>query len=174
MVYNVNMIERMFAGVTANMWQEEYLRSIVDQTVVHVTDKVAGILLRPSPDSRCLPDQGWAAISIAITGMEDGPFTLYYRAEPHVFRAIAEKMKRRPVDDEQDMAVYLKEYFNILCGHIISRINRETKSSMRFGIPTYHEEGKPISGEHALRICYECAEQNGSASITGVAQKIDF
>ena len=68
----------------------------------------------------------------------------------------------------------LKEYFNILCGHIISRINRETKSSMRFGIPTYHEEGKTADGDHALRICYVCAEQNGRASITGIAQKIEL
>lgn len=153
-------------------WDKDYLYNVVNETVIKVTQKMIGVTLKPSFCALEDMEKDWAAIRLVLTGLDSGCFSFYYRAQPQVYRMIAEKMKGQPIVDTQDMEMYLKEYFNILCGQIISRINRETKSSMRFGIPTYHEKGIDLAADPAVRICYECMGKDGTVSITGVGKKI--
>lgn len=153
------------------MWDKDYIYNLVNETVINVTKRVAGITLSPSPESAENFDADWSVIKISISGMEN-ECSFYYRAQPHVYRAIAEFMKRRPLESDEDMEVYIKEYFNILCGRIVSRLNRETKSSMRFGLPIYSETGEAPWGDPMFRLCFECMGSDGIISITGVAKKV--
>lgn len=152
------------------MWSNQHLHDIVNETVVSVTKKLADLELSP-----CLEEnegeRGWAVLRINITGLGDDDFAFFFRAKPRIYYAIAERMKRAPIEDVNDLEIYVKEYFNILCGNIISRINRDQKTSMRFGIPDYYADGVVSEMPPLMKVFYECVDDNVSISLTGVASK---
>lgn len=110
------------------------VQQILDDAARDITKRLAGIELEraqwPQGDSSDI-----ASLYTATTGSYS--ITVVYHAETRLLRYIAEKMKRRPIEDAEEVEMYAKEYFNILCGHIISKINRLTKASARFGVPNY-------------------------------------
>lgn len=113
---------------------EQDFQKILDNAVRDITKRIAGIDLEtakwPQGD-----DNEVASLYTDTRGSYK--ITVVYHAETRLLRYIANKMARRPVEDPEDVEMYAKEYFNILCGNIISTINQMTKSSARFGIPQY-------------------------------------
>ena len=153
------------------MWTNKQLEGIVNDTVVSVTKRLAGISLFPCDTVSDCDDASWAVLKIAITGLDENNFSFYYRAPSHVYKAIAEHMKQGEVENAEDMEIYLKEYFNILCGNIISKINRAINTSMRFGIPDYYDQGVITEQTQLMKVCYECQDAAGRISITGISDK---
>lgn len=110
------------------------IEKILDDTVRDITKRLANIELKKADWSQSdLNDV--ASLYTATTGSYK--ITVVTHAETRLLRYIAEKMARRTVDEPEDVEMYSKEYFNILCGHIISKINQKTKSSARFGVPHF-------------------------------------
>lgn len=143
---------------------EELLHRIIDEAVINITKRVANITLKRSDGLRP-GSSGHSTLRITTTGAYR--MTFVYRAPPRVFQIIADTMKRRSCTDEADMAEYVKEYFNILCGRIVSGINRETGASVRFGLPEYRREEAPSQGGEAVGIQYECVDVGGVVCAEG-------
>lgn len=75
------------------------------------------------------------AISLVITTKGDYCLTIVFYAGSAVLRAITENMKREATTSNDEIVIYITEYFNILCGHIVTAMNRMASTSARFGIP---------------------------------------
>ncbi len=75
--------------------------------------------------------------TIFSTTSGDYQMMLSFCTDKSVLRAIAENMThgRQPLDEEE-VLVYTSEYFNILCGHVISAINKEFYLKTYFSVPT--------------------------------------
>ncbi len=147
------------------MVQWESIQELMDEVVKEMTKKMAGIdLERTSTD--VLPRDGKVSALIAEVSGTDG-FTLVYNAEDALLWEIAQNMKHRPVADMDEVGEYTREYFNVICGHVISRLNLKTKSSLRFAMPQYLPF--PFVGkdkEDALVLYYQSGK--GSARVQGV------
>lgn len=140
------------------------LKEIMDEETQQITQKMAGIQLKPV--ERELEDNGHLS---SLSAQVDGHYTLslVYHAEDTLLRSIAERMKRSDVANEEEVAMYTKEFFNILCGRIVSRFNNAAKTSGRFGIPKY-VRGVYMSDLHpsdVIEICYHSCD--GNARIWG-------
>jgi len=153
------------------MWSNKHLHDIVNEAVMKITQRLGDITVVPCPDPYDVSEKDWAVLHIAITGLGENNFSFYYRADSSIYRSIAEHMKGGPVTDMDEMEMYLKEYFNILCGNIVSRINRDQKLAMRFGIPDYYAKGVVTCEAPLMRVCYECKDGDGAISITGISSK---
>lgn len=69
-----------------------------------------------------------------VSGQVDGDYQmqLAFRAEPKLFRRLAENLlDETPVESEM-IRESAREFFNTLCGRFISEIYRETKAAGRF------------------------------------------
>lgn len=79
----------------------------------------------------------------AVCGFVDGQYRLRLRflAEPQLFLRFTRCMAGADADavDQELVAEYAAEFFNILCGRFISELHRVTNSPARF-YPTYFEE----------------------------------
>lgn len=148
------------------MVQWESIEELMDEVVKDVTKKMAGIDLERA-NTDVLPSDGKVSALIAEVSGTDG-FTLVYNAEDALLWEIAQNMKHRPVEDMDEVGEYTREYFNVICGHVISRLNRKTQSSLRFAIPQYLPF--PFVGKEekddALVLYYQ--SQQGSARVQGV------
>lgn len=144
----------------------ESMQELLDDVIVSMTKRMAGIDMERTSAS-CLPDEGEvSAVITEITGT-DG-FTLVYHADNALLLEIAQKMKRRPVEDADEVGEYTREYFNIICGHMISQLNRREKSSLRFSMPRYLPSpfDKTEKDQNAFVLHYQTPK--GSAEIQGI------
>lgn len=82
-------------------------------------------------------------------------------AERTFFRKAAGAMKRGASVPEEEMEVYVTEYFNIFCGRFLSGLNSCLHTKTRFGIPRFaggefvrEKEEKCVSGRRNLQLFY--------------------
>ncbi len=59
-------------------------------------------------------------------------------AEASLFARLTKYMMQEEEITHQDVEDFSKEYFNMLCGQIASRLYQVTKIAVRFGIPSFH------------------------------------
>ena len=64
---------------------------------------------------------------------------LAFSAEWTLLDHIAEVMLCQPVSEEEDVIDCAKEFFNVVCGHVVATIFKATKTSARFGCPCFEE-----------------------------------
>lgn len=90
---------------------------------------------------------------------------LVFCAERTFLSLIAESMLGEPVTDQEDIKECAMEFFNVVCGHIVTAIFKETRSPARFHCPCF-EEGYYLPGregtDEMLVYCY-LSIQNGTA-----------
>lgn len=67
----------------------------------------------------------------------DGDYTLHLSLclPTSVLQELAVGMRRGADTDEDTATAYVTEFFNILCGKIVSTLNQRSHVSSRFGIP---------------------------------------
>lgn len=73
--------------------------------------------------------------SLVTTSKGDYKLTIVFYTNSFVMRAITENMKRGKVATEEDIKEYTTEFFNILCGHVVTALNKKNNAAARFGIP---------------------------------------
>ncbi len=82
---------------------------------------------------------------------------LVFCAERKFLKLIAEHMLGEPVANEDDIKECAKEFFNVICGHIVAAIFKETHFPARFHCPSF-EEGCYLPGKEGsdemLAYCY--------------------
>ena len=146
----------------------DLIYAVMDETTVDITKRVAGITL-----TKCQPDgrkQRGGVLSVSTTG--DYEIALVYCAPEEILFEIVKNMKRGPFESDE-MEIYLREYFNVLCGRIISQINRQAKVSARFGLPKYDtvEPHMVYDERNAVKACYNCDGGSGVVSMKGIIIK---
>lgn len=108
------------------------LYEILDSAVKDITKRVAKMELTNVGTSDIDQEK---ARSLVTTTHGDYVLTIIFHTSDVVLKGITRNMKRGGDVEESDIAIYAAEYFNILCGHVISAMNRKAHTAARFGIP---------------------------------------
>ncbi len=112
---------------------QEGLKEIFDQIICEVTKRAAGISLSQGDT---LPD---GELYTVYAAFERGfRSSVSFCAEASLFTRLTKNMMQEEVVTHQDVEDFTKEYFNMVCGHIASRLFQVTKVASRFGMPTFH------------------------------------
>lgn len=128
---------------------------LLERAFMEITQKVAGFQVNPTVTMK-VDVANCQSLLLRTSG--DYTATLVLKAEDHIFYEIACSMKRNREITQDDLAVYTTEYFNMLCGYLVSHLNHRTGMKARFGIARLvKEEG--VSGlfeGEAVQLFYEC------------------
>lgn len=124
----------------------ERLIEIFDQVVREVTRRESGICLAPGETE---PE---GELFTVYTVFERGFNTcLSLCAELSMFVRLTRGMMQKEDVSRRDVEDFAKEYFNVLCGHIVSRLFQETKIPARFSPPAFHQ-GRHVPENHLRHI----------------------
>lgn len=115
-----------------NMDTQLDILEILDTAVKDISKKVAKLDML-NTDSAEINTEGSSSLVTTTNG--DYALTIIFYTEEPVLRAITENMKRGQAANAEDIPIYTTEYFNILCGHIITNMNKKSHTSARFGVP---------------------------------------
>lgn len=128
---------------------------IIDDIIRDVTFKVANLDLC-GYDRACISPESQIALVTTVTGHYEG--NIVFLSGNHVIRGISENMKHEQITQQSELELYTVEYFNILCGRIITAICNRSNLSARFNIPRMLPDGLPkdLSDEGATQYewCY--------------------
>lgn len=138
-----------------NAVPDERLVEIFDRVIRDITRREAGICLCSGDTA---PD---GEVCTVYTVFERGFCTcLSLCAETAMFLRLTRGMMEREEVTPQDVEDFAKEYFNVLCGHIVTTLFRETRIPAKF-LPPSFQRGRYIP-EHHLRhivLTYSSDEQ---------------
>lgn len=118
------------------MYEDKDFFKILDLSVKDITKRVAKIDSVNTTKSVIDSNQVCSLVTSTSGGYD---LTLAMYAEKPLFQVIAENMKRRAIETEDDIAIYTTEFFNILCGHVVSATNQMARTDTRFNIPQFIE-----------------------------------
>lgn len=140
---------------------QEGLKEIFDQITRKVTEQAAGISLNRG---EIAPAGELYTVYVAFErGFRAG---VSFCAEASLFTRLTKHMMQQDEITRQDVEDFTKEYFNVLCGQIASRLFQVTKVAARFGIPTFHSgRFEPAGHEEHFVISYT-SDGNENAQIT--------
>lgn len=125
--------------------------------IFDIFKRLADISLEENPKASL---QSQAARIFMIQTSGDLEMLITMKADKAVYASITEHMARKIEIDEDDIKDYVGEFFNILCGRMISAVNREYKTSIHFGIPRMNKQkeftGQSDSDNSIISFYYEC------------------
>lgn len=131
---------------------------ILDRAIKDISKRVAKLDIT---DADITPISVEDSSSLVSTTNGDYIITIVLHTGDNVLRAITENMKRGSCDDESDITTYTTEYFNILCGHIVSTMNNKAHKKARFSVPLL------VKGEYKEDISADDRQQLFFSSIHG-------
>lgn len=136
---------------------QEILDKVFDEVTRNVTQTVAGIRLYRGD---ILPSGELCTVYAAFQRGFHSSLSLC--AEASVFIRLAQHVMQDERVTRQDVEDFTKEYFNVLCGHVASRLFQATKVASRFGIPAfYHERYQPEGYQNQFTINYFSDKNEG-------------
>lgn len=138
---------------------DDKLRSIFDLAVREVTEKLAGIRLYEESAAPVGKD----SCTVHATFANGFSSSLVLCADTAMFIRLTQSMLQEEKVTDQDVEDFSKEYFNVLCGHIASRLFQATKIASRFGIPEFHAGCyQPADKKEQFTICYSSDKNESS------------
>ena len=130
------------------MFSGEGLFEILDSAVKDISHRVVAIDVVNSSDSSELASSQPCSIYTRTKGDYDMTFVL--STDFAVLRQMTRNMKRGAEASEEEVPLYMQEFLNILCGHIVSRMNKRANLKAFFDVPNFMQgEFKPGSGTPA-------------------------
>lgn len=130
------------------------VKSLLEESICEMTSRVGRIgLVRTDEMHRQL--RSCNTLLLRTTG--DYEALLLLSMEDSLVRAIVQNMKHGKDVEEEELRIYIVEYYNILCGYFISHFNQRQGLKARFGVPqlVYGHCVSGISIANAeIRICY--------------------
>lgn len=138
-------------GQAADVENPKDLFQIFHCNVLEITRQVAGISLTPSPSVEISN-----AAVLYLSAFGGYQMELYLYTDKETMTRIAQNMKREPAAKSETL-LYAAEFFNILGGHIVSRINRAYGRTARFKPPVCLDERCRCCGsgsERAMSLSY--------------------
>lgn len=112
---------------------QEILDTVFDEVTRQVTETVAGIRLYRGDSP---PDGELCTVYAAFQHGFSSSLSLC--AESSVFKRLTQHIMQDKQVTQQDVEDFTKEYFNVLCGHVASRLFQLTKVASRFEIPSFY------------------------------------
>lgn len=137
---------------------EEKLHDVFDQVIREVTEKLAGIRL----SERYIPvkEDSCTIHAVFARGFRS---SLSLCADTSMFIRLTQAMLQEEEVTEQDVEDFTKEYFNVVCGHIASKLFQVTKIASRFGIPEFYTGYyQPENQKEHFAICYSSDKNEGA------------
>ena len=125
---------------------QERLTEIFDQVVRDITRREAGICLAPGEAEPS--GEVFTVYAVFERGFDT---CLSMSAEAAMFVRLTRGMMQREDVTDRDVEDFTKEYFNVLCGHIVAQLYRETKVPARFSPPSFRA-GRYIPEDHLRHI----------------------
>lgn len=116
-----------------NAVSREYLAEVFDHVVRDITRREAGIELQSS-DS-----QPKGETCTVYTAFNKGYHTsLSLCAESSMFVRLTQRMMGREKVTAEEVEIFAKEFFNVLCGHIATQLYQTTRVPARFDPPLFY------------------------------------
>ncbi len=131
---------------------QERLTEIFDQVVRDITRREAGICLAPGEAEPS--GEVFTVYAVFERGFDT---CLSMSAEAAMFVRLTRGMMQREDVTDRDVEDFTKEYFNVLCGHIVSRLFRETRVPARFSPPVFRR-GRYVPEDHLRHIVLTYAD----------------
>lgn len=140
---------------------QEILDTVFDEVTRQVTETVAGIRLYRGDSP---PDGELCTVYAAFQRGFSSSLSLC--AEVSVFTRLTQYIMEDNHVTHQDVEDFTKEYFNVLCGHIASRLFHLTKVASRFEIPSFYRgRYQPENHQDHFTINY-FSDQNEGVQLT--------
>lgn len=131
---------------------QERLTEIFDQVVRDITRREAGICLAPGE-----AEPSGEVFTVYAVFEQGFDTCLSMSAEAAMFVRLTRGMMQREDVTDRDVEDFTKEYFNVLCGHIVSRLFRETRVPARFSPPVFRR-GRYVPEDHLRHIVLTYAD----------------
>lgn len=113
----------------------EDLGRLLDQVTREITQREAGIILNQTGS---IPGGAEGEACTVYTSFNRGiDASLSLRADMSLFVRLACGMMQTEELSPQDVEEVAKEYFNVLCGHVLSRLFQLTRLPARFNVPSF-------------------------------------
>lgn len=140
---------------------QKTISEIIHNDMLAITNQVAGIALE-----EIHPTSIQDAYTLHLTAKGTYDLNLFLYADKDTLQKIADNMKRSPAT-ENEVSLYVMEFFNILGGRIVSRINKLYQQNARFAPPKIQNcrVGVVDSHEHSFSLHY--GFQDGSMEVSG-------
>lgn len=136
------------------------LAQLLDQVVREVTEREAGIRLQVGAGEPS------GEVCTVYTSFRRGYQTvLSLCAERSLFTRLTRGMMQEDEVSAQDVEDFSKEYFNVLCGRIVSLMYPETKVAARFELPAFCEGRREPQGRGEQLSIQYTSEGAGSAEL---------
>lgn len=126
---NENSIGCLFA-------KEEVRQFLIDEIIQQLFWQIAKIHLKPCKGLDIVNEELYTVYT-TFSGGYKARFS--FCAERALMKRIAENMAEEPVTDMEDIAEYMKEFINVVCGHLVASIFYQTKKAARFHCPEFTE-----------------------------------
>ncbi len=112
---------------------KEKLKEVLDRITRKVTEESAGIHLNPGKSG---PEEDQCTVHVRFH--RGSLSNLSLRADMEMFTRLARSMLQTEQITLQDLEDVAKEYFNVLCGHIVIALYKATHVGSRFGVPSFY------------------------------------
>lgn len=116
-----------------NTISQDILDTVFDEVTRQVTENVGGIRLYRGD----IPPSG-ELYTVHAAFQRGFHSSLSLCADASVFTRLTQYIMQDTNVTPQDIEDFSKEYLNVLCGHVASRLFQVTKVASRFGIPSFH------------------------------------
>lgn len=120
----------------------EALSALLDQVTREIT-RESGVILNPAGPSRGGPGEEICTVYITFNRGMDTSLSL--SADSSVFVRMARDQMQTEELTPKDVEEVAKEYFNVLCGHVLTRLFAVTRIPARFSVPAF------CRGRHVMR-----------------------
>lgn len=142
------------------MMKETGIKQIFDASILDISKRVGKLEVIESYDGDDVEFE--APYTVFVTTNGDFQEVFSFSADKTVLETIATNMMHGANVSEESMKYCAVEFFNILCGQVISSINRTYKTKTRISVPSFAEdmtsksEGRRVWKQ--LVYCYSCGK----------------
>lgn len=114
--------------------EEKTLHDLIEETIRKMFWEVAKVHLKHcNYVNECCEDL--CTVYTTFNGGYDVRFA--FCAERSFMKRITENIAEEPVTDQEDIEEYMKEFINVICGHVVSIVYYKTKTGARFHAPRF-------------------------------------
>lgn len=109
----------------------------MDRAIKDISRRVAGTEVTSLPDANMLSAENPWSLFTKTEG--DYDLTVILSTDRQVLKEMTCNMKRGGEASEADVSAYMREFFNIWCGHVISAVNRAACLKAEFAVASMIE-----------------------------------
>lgn len=133
------------------------IAAIFDAVLQNTAQLVAHTELHAAEPPEDMPD----VVSVYLSTVGEVEAHLHLQLDHSLMQALTSAMSRGRALSTEDTIDYIKEFFNIFCGHLAAALRRYTKKRAHFGIANFLAGPMPavqLEGANVLQRSYAAKE----------------